>query len=182
MGDITALFKKDLSPDQISGRLGARYPDRPEKQASPSAICKHMCQETTKDPALKVHFRQKHAKPHIRSGVQDRRGQIIGRVSIDEWPKVVEQKSRIGDGEGDTIESAGKTACIASFADRNTRFLLAKVMPNKMAAMLHKAALSMDIYFAHPYHSWERGINEHANGLIRQRFPEKTPFNALALK
>jgi IS30 family transposase len=29
------------------------------------------------------------------------------------------------------------------------------------------AALSIDLYFVHPYHSWERGLNEHTNGLIR---------------
>ena len=32
------------------------------------------------------------------------------------------------------------------------------------------AALEADVYFARPYHSWERGLNEHANGLIRQYF------------
>lgn len=34
------------------------------------------------------------------------------------------------------------------------------------------AQIGMAVFFAHPYHSWERGLNENTNGLIRQYIPK----------
>lgn len=39
--------------------------------------------------------------------------------------------------------------------------------------------LDVDFYFAHPYHSWERGANENLNGLIRQYVPKSSTLEEL---
>jgi IS30 family transposase len=41
------------------------------------------------------------------------------------------------------------------------------------------AMLDAKIYFAKPYHSWERGLNENTNGLVRQYFQKKIPFDSI---
>jgi transposase, IS30 family len=39
--------------------------------------------------------------------------------------------------------------------------------------------LQAGFYFAHPYASWERGLNENTNGLVRQYFPKKSDFSKI---
>ena len=46
---------------------------------------------------------------------------------------------------------------------------------HKMIAEL----LEAHVYFAHPYSSWERGLNEQINGLVRQYFPKKYDFRKI---
>ncbi len=38
---------------------------------------------------------------------------------------------------------------------------------------------NMTVYFAYPYHAWERGTNENTNGLLRQYFPRSLDFNLI---
>lgn len=51
--------------------------------------------------------------------------------------------------------------------------------PEFAAHELIERETDMDVYFAYPYHSWERGTNENTNGLLRQFMPKKTNFAAV---
>jgi len=42
-----------------------------------------------------------------------------------------------------------------------------------------ETTLGIRCFFAHAYHSWERGSNENTNGLIRRFFPKKTDFRTV---
>jgi len=56
------------------------------------------------------------------------------------------------------------------------------IVDNGKQFALHKEItqqLKVAIYFAHPYHSWERGTNEKLNGLIRQYLPKGVFFERL---
>jgi len=43
-------------------------------------------------------------------------------------------------------------------------------------------ALAADVYFADPYSSWLRGLNENTNGLMRQYWPKKADFKKVSKK
>lgn len=62
-------------------------------------------------------------------------------------------------------------ACVFTItADNGTEFAQHELIAS---------ALDAKVYFAHPYHSWERGLNENTNGLIRQYIPKKSDFRNL---
>jgi IS30 family transposase len=44
------------------------------------------------------------------------------------------------------------------------------------------AKLELAYYFAHPYSSWERGLNEYTNKLIQQYFPQKMELDNVSVK
>jgi IS30 family transposase len=129
--------------------------------------------------------------------------------SIDTRPKVVARRSRIGDWESDSIESSDHAPGLNSLVERKTGIVRLTKLRDKTAVATAEAvvsrlkgvsvhtitfdngaenqrwhlidrALGSASYFAHPYHSWERGTNENTNGLVRDYFPKKTDFRLVS--
>jgi len=67
-------------------------------------------------------------------------------------------------------ELMSKESCHTITFDNGKEFSRHKVMSKETGAK---------IYFAHPYSSWERGLNENTNGLIRQYFKKGSSFEGI---
>lgn len=195
---VDQLLREYWSPEQISSWLRQEEKTR----ISPEWVYQYILRDKQAGGDLCQYLRcQKQRKK--RYGSPDRRGQIKGRVSIDERPEVVNERSRIGDWEADTVIGKQGGEVLVTLVERKTRWSMIGKAPNRTAkevrAVIVKRLLPLathvqtltydngkefayhqDIdkelqsngYFAHPYHSWERGLNENTNGLIRQFFPK----------
>ena len=94
---------------------------------------------------------------------------------------MVERKSRFTClGKSVDKTSAQVTACINQRMKPIAALVFTITLDNGKEFYQHELmsiALDADIYFAKPYHSWERGLNENTNGLVRQYFPKGIPFD-----
>ena len=75
-------------------------------------------------PFLRVAWK-KRRKPY---GKPSKRGQIPGRVSIEQRPAAAEERSRLGDWEADTMVGMARRGYLATCVDRASRYLVARKM------------------------------------------------------
>ena len=108
---------------------------------------------------------------------------IIGRIGGSVLMTAVERKTRytlIGFAPNKTAEKVKD--CIIDVMGPLASLVKTQTYDNGKEFALHEAiatALEASSYFAHPYHSWERGLNENTNGLIRQYAPKGAIFDEM---
>ncbi len=154
---------------------------------------------------LRPYLARRHKKRAVMGGRKGRRVLRPRGPSIETRPLVVAHRSRIGDWEGDSIESRNHGPGLNSLVDRKSGLLLLSKLSARTATAttdvvarrlrgLTTHTLTLDngkenqywqelqsktgarVYFAHPYCSGERGTNENTNGLVRRFFPKGTDF------
>ena len=136
---VECWLKLDMSPEQISGRLKRQAGIR----ISHETIYKHVWADKEDGGLIHKHLRWSQKKNRKRYGKKDRRGQIPGRVSIDERPEIVNTKERIGDWEVDTMIGKNHKGILVTAVERKAKFTCIGHAPNKTAEMVTKALVDM---------------------------------------
>ena len=204
---IESKLRLKWSPEQISGWL---LEERKEL-LSHETIYLHIWADKASGGDLYNLLRRKGKAYQPRSKGQAGRGHIKNRVSIDERPKIVDEKRRVGDWEIDLVIGKGHSGALVTIVERATSFTVSTRINDKSAHTVTMAtialltpfrdmvltitadngkefayhelmtqALGAQVYFADPYSSWQRGLNENTNGLLRQYWPKNTDFKKVS--
>lgn len=130
-----------------------------------------------------------------RVGIEDRPAIVETNTEVGHW----EGDTVIGSNhEGvllTLVERVTKYTLIVKLPSKHAHYLATKLISCLVRCLLPVHSITFDngreftdherisrvlktsIYFARPYHSWERGLNENTNGLIRQYIPKSCPIS-----
>ena len=202
---VEQLLRQQWSPEQINGRLKLEK----QPSVSHERIYLYVYADKRRGGTLHRHLRsqkkqRKRYGGYIRRGQIPNRTSIDARPKIvaskgrfGDWEadtiigahhkggllSVVERKSK--------LTRLHKLATKAAAEMRHTSVYLLRPLATRVHTITvdngkefceHEriaAQLQARIYFAHPYASWERGLNENTNGLVRQYFPKKHDFTRI---
>jgi len=199
--DVTKYLKQDWSPEQISGWLKANnkatvsyetiYQFIIDDQKNGGELYKRL-RLGRKKRRKRIKTDDRRGQIPNRTSIDERPAVVANKERVGDW----EVDTIIGKNHKGAlvtaVERKFKFCCIAHVPKKEAglvaQALIGMLMPYKDLAHTitgdngkefseHQKiakALNAQFYFAHPYCSWERGLNENTNGLIRQYFPKKT--------
>lgn len=214
---VATHLKRRWSPEQIAGRIKTDL----GQTISHEAIYQYIYAQIHRDGWEDLKPDHEDLRPYLRRRRKRRQKKGMRRcqrifkpkgASINERPSVVAERRRIGDWEGDTVESVNRKPGVNTLVERKTGLFFITKLSNRTSQAANQAiasrlnilptslrrSLTLDngpenqdwqglehlcglkCFFAHPYHSWERGSNENANDLLRNYFPKKTDFTAVS--
>lgn len=202
---VKTHLKEDWSPEQISGRLKETEAIR----ISHEWIYQFIMKDKQAGGELYTHLRcklkrKKRYGSNERRGIIKNRRSIEERPAVVDTKERIgdwEADTVIGKAHKGALVSLTERRSKLSLiykVERKTSDLVKKAMSKlllplkeivhtitsdngKEFAMHEETAniLETDFYFAHPYASYERGLNENTNGLIRQYFPKDRDFRTI---
>jgi IS30 family transposase len=192
------------SPGQIAGRSKI---DGPET-VSHECIYQLIYQQKKRGKDLHRYLKR-YRKRKQRFNPRQYHSRIPNRVGIEDRPKIVDKRTRIGDLEGDLIVGYKSYSYLLTVVDRVSRKVFLKKLQRKtkmdvLKGLKHAVkffgvshtltldngtefcahtelteATGISVYFTHPFTSQEKGTIENTNGLVRYYLPKSTDLQML---
>lgn len=141
--DEWALVRSRLelcwSPEQIAGRL------RREGflTISHETIYRYIWQDKRQGGSLYLYLRGARKQKRKRYRSYDSRGRLAGKRPISERPAAAENRSRVGDLEGDTMIGAFDRHCILTLVDRKTGYVLIGKLFGRTTQAANRRAIAL---------------------------------------
>jgi len=137
---VERKLRAEWSPDVISKKLKAEYPDNSKMRVSIETVYRWVYRDASQGGQLFSCLCRCHKKRRKQHRYGTGRGLIPDRVSIHLRPDLVASRQRFGDWEGDTVEGAKGSGNITTHVERKSRYLIAGKLDNKTAAETAKVA------------------------------------------
>jgi len=197
-------LQKAWSPDQIAGRARKEFPRSPQRWVSHQTIYNWLAAEA---PELRAHLRRgrRRSQPETRGripncvSIEGRPKSVDAKRRYGDWEgdtvvspgrrsglvTMVERKSqylRVRKTTSLKSPPTMRTAC-RGLGDLPEQLRRTMTLDNGKEFAGHQVLtdrLGLGVYFAKPYASWQRGLNENTNGLLRQFFPKGTDFSRIS--
>jgi transposase, IS30 family len=199
---VRQRLEKRWSPEQIAGRRRRDFPRRRSRWLSRQTIYNWIEAEK---PRWRTWLRRGGRPPEKRGRLNDcvridgrpdvinhrrRYGDwegdtIVGKGRRSALVTLVERKSgyaRIGRAD-DLKAPTARQVTVQRMKDLPAALRRSVTFDNGKEFAEHQQlgrSLHLEVYFAMPYRSWQRGTNENTNGLLRQFFPKGTDFSRIS--
>lgn len=201
---VIEKLRQGWSPQQIAGR------SKLERAESVSHEYVYALLHRDKKRGGKLYrLLKRFGKRKQRLGDRDYTTPLPGRVGIEERPAIVDERSRLGDHEGDLIVGYRQSGYVLSVLDRKSKKAVLRKLKSKHMGVVREQvevalrklggghtltvdngkefydhrqlaeATGVTVYFTHPYSSTERASIENLNGLVRYYLPKRTSFATL---
>ncbi|MDN4172343.1 IS30 family transposase [Nocardioides sp. SOB77] len=141
---VVAKLDEDWSPRQIANVLAVEHPEDPDRRVCAETVYQSIYIQSR--GALKrdlaAHLRRGRTQRKPQNRPQERRGRLVGTISISQRPAEAADRAVPGHWEGDLIMGRENGSAIGTLVERSTRFVLLIHLPGRhTASEFHDAVI-----------------------------------------